>query len=66
MILVNNRDKIEWEKGMTVTRLLEKCRFTARQIHVFVNGELIHRKIHATHQLQDGDRVQVIHFIGGG
>ena len=66
MILVNNRDKIEWEEGMTIARLLEKCHFTAHQIYVFVNQELINRHAYATHPLQDGDRVRVIHFIGGG
>ena len=66
MILVNNRDKIEWEEGMTIARLLEKCRFTAHQIHVFVNDELVSRGTFATHALQDGDHVRVIHFIGGG
>ena len=66
MITVNNRDKIEWEEGITIVRLLEKCHFTARQIHVFVNDELVRRETHAAHQLQDGDCVRVIHFIGGG
>jgi thiamine biosynthesis protein ThiS len=66
MILVNNRDKIEWEEGMTVTRLLEVCRFTARQITVWVNGELVSRDAHATHPIRDHDEVRVLHFIGGG
>ena len=66
MIIVNNRDRIKWEKGMTIARLLVKCRFTAPQINVFVNGELIDRQAYATHQIDDGDRVQVIHYIGGG
>lgn len=66
MILVNNRDQIEWEEGMTIARLLEKCRFTAHQIHVFVNDQLVDRQAYPTYSLCDGDLVRVIHFIAGG
>ncbi len=66
MILVNNRDHIEWEKDMTVARLLQKCGFTARQLNVFVNGRLIRRDDFAAPILRDGDQVRVIHHIGGG
>jgi thiamine biosynthesis protein ThiS len=66
MILVNNRDRIEWEEGMTVTRLLEVCRFTARQIAVFVNGDLVPRDDYPTHQIPDRAEVRVLHAIGGG
>ena len=66
MILVNNRDKIEWEEGMTITRLLEKCRFTAHQINVFVNDKLVDRQAYPVYPVRDGDRVRVIHFIAGG
>ena len=43
MIRVNDRHQIEWREGMTVTRLLEACRFTSPKIAVFVNGELVRR-----------------------
>lgn len=66
MILVNDRDQIEWEEGMTVARLLQKCGYTARQIHVLVNGELVRREAFDTCPVRDGDQVQVIHFLGGG
>lgn len=66
MILVNNRDKIEWERGMTIARLLEKCGFTAHQLNVFVNDELVGRERYVTYPIQDQDNVRVIHFIAGG
>ena len=62
MILVNNWDRIEWEEGMTVTRLLEVCHFTARQITVWVNGELVPRDAYATHPIWDHDEVRVLHL----
>jgi len=66
MIRVNDRDKVEWQEGMTVTRLLEACHFTAPKIAVFVNGELIRREVYETYQIEDGSDVKVLHLIGGG
>ena len=66
MVLVNNRDEIEWEEGMTITSLLEKCRFTAHQINVFVDDKLVDRQAYSTYPIRDGARVRVVHFIAGG
>ena len=33
---------------------------------VEVNGDIVPRGVHATHLLADGDRVEVVHAIGGG
>ena len=66
MILVNNRDKIPWQPGMTVTRLLEVCRYSSPHIHVFVNGELVGRPEYDTFRIEDGAEVRVLHMIAGG
>jgi sulfur carrier protein len=36
------------------------------RIAVEVNGELVPRSTHARHVLVDGDRVEIVHAIGGG
>jgi len=66
MIRVNDRDEIEWQEGMTVTRLLEVCRFTSPKIAVFVDGTLIRREGYPACQIDDGAQVKVLHLIGGG
>jgi thiamine biosynthesis protein ThiS len=66
MILVNNRDKIEWQKGMTVTGLLHACRYTSPKIAVFVNDEYVHRKFYDVYRIDDDASVRVLHLIGGG
>lgn len=66
MIRVNDRDEIAWERGMTVTRLLEKCHFTSPKIAVFVNGELVRRPEYDRWLIEDGAQVRVLHLIGGG
>ena len=66
MILVNNRDKIAWQPGMTVAKLLAVCRYTSPHIAVFVNDELVRPPDYATRRIEDGDEVRVLHMIAGG
>ncbi len=66
MIRVNNRDEIEWEAGLTVSDLLERCRYTFAHIIVRVDGEVIPREEYDRRVIPDGAQVQVIHLVAGG
>ena len=66
MILVNNRDKVEWEEGLTVSALLERFRYTFPHIIVKINGEVIPREQYPTRTIPDDADVWVIHLIAGG
>ena len=65
-ILVNNRDEVEWEPGLTVSALLGRFRYTFPHIIVKVNGEVIPRQDYPTSVIPDGADVRVIHLIAGG
>ena len=52
--------------GATVTRLIESLSLGATRVAVEVNKELVVRKAWAAHVLKDGDRVEVVTFVGGG
>jgi sulfur carrier protein len=65
MIKVNGRDK-EWEENLTVSLLLEKCKYTFPLIMVKVNGKYIPKEEYKDSAIMDGDDVQVIHSIAGG
>ena len=66
MILVNNRDEIEWEDGLTVSTLLDRFRYTFPHIIVKIDGEVIPREQYPTRTIPDGADVRVIHLIAGG
>ncbi|HUX77980.1 MAG TPA: sulfur carrier protein ThiS [Anaerolineae bacterium] len=66
MILVNNRDEVEWEKGLTVSALLERFRYTFPHIIVKVDGEVVPREEYPTRTIPDDADVWVIHLIAGG
>ncbi len=66
MILVNNRDKIEWRDNMTVQDLLNTLRYEYALITVTVNEELVASEDYGRFQLRDGDQVGVFHLAHGG
>lgn len=61
-----NGESIEYEEGMTVTSLLEKCRYTFPLIIVKVNGSFVPRRYFDSHLVMDGDEIDAIHLMSGG
>ena len=66
MICVNQRDRIDWEPGMTVADLLALMRYTFPHIVVKVNADTIAPEDYPTHPIPDQADVRVIHLIAGG
>lgn len=50
----------------TLATLLDAEGLAGRRVAVEVNGEIIPRGRHAEHPLQAGDKVEVVHALGGG
>ncbi len=66
MIRINDKFEIEWQEGMTVTALLEACRFTSPCLVVIVNGMVVYPSAYGQCSVREGDAVKVLHMIGGG
>ncbi|NCQ60606.1 MAG: sulfur carrier protein ThiS [Myxococcales bacterium] len=64
-IEVNGEDR-EIEAGATVRTLLEAMSLGDVLVAVERNEEIIPRAEHGTATLNDGDVVEVVHFVGGG
>ncbi|WP_445619999.1 sulfur carrier protein ThiS [Kushneria sp. Sum13] len=58
---VRRVDRIE-----SVADLVESLGLTGRRIAVEVNEAIVARTRHATTTLNEGDRVEIVHAIGGG
>lgn len=54
------------EREATVSELVAALELTGRRIAVEVNEEIVPRSQHASLRLADGDRVEIVHAIGGG
>ena len=50
----------------TLAHLLVHEGLAARRVAVEVNGEIVPRGQHATHVLQAGDTIEIVHALGGG
>ncbi|MAQ14455.1 MAG: thiamine biosynthesis protein ThiS [Sandaracinus sp.] len=61
-----NGDPQEVPEGTTVRGLLETLGLGDTLVAVERNEQVVPRAQHATAELTAGDRVEVVHFVGGG
>jgi len=64
-ITVNGGEQVIPAKT-TVVGLLDILGIEADRIAVEVNHEIVTRRLHATHVLSNGDRVEIVTMVGGG
>ena len=53
-------------EAATVLALVEELGLDVRKVAVERNLEIVPRSLHATTALVDGDRVELVQFVGGG
>ena len=51
---------------LSLALLLDELGLAGKRLAVEVNRDIVPRGEHATRVLRDGDRVEIIHAIGGG
>lgn len=66
MQIVVNGSPAELEDDSPMSTLIEHLGLAGQRIAVEVNGELVPRSRFDAHALREGDRVEVIHAVGGG
>ena len=50
----------------TIAQLIEQLQLTGKRIAVEINEEIVPRSAHANTPLHEGDKVEIVHAIGGG
>ena len=66
MVKVNG-ENVQWEEGMTIKSLLEKCNYVYPLIVVKVNGKVVEdRNEYCSFAINDNDDIKVIHMMSGG
>ncbi len=66
MTLVLNGEPRPFEDGIMLAALLQRLGITVDGIAVAVNDAVIRRAAFESHQLADGDRVEIIKAAAGG
>ncbi|MGY0505139.1 sulfur carrier protein ThiS [Luteimonas sp. e5] len=61
-----NGERRQLEGTPTIAELLHSEHLAERRVAVEVNGEIIPRARHAEHRLAAGDRIEIVHALGGG
>jgi thiamine biosynthesis protein ThiS len=64
-VIVNGEER-EIEEGATVSDLLRLLAHAPERVAVELNREVVRRALWAETPLGDGDRIEVVHFVGGG
>lgn len=64
-ILVNGEEK-EMADGLSVAELIESLNLKPERLAVELNRKIVRRVQWGSTSLSDGDKVEIIHFVGGG
>lgn len=65
MIIVNGKE-INLTKETSVADYLEQNQYQVKRIAVELNGDILPKYSYSDTMLKDGDRLEVVTFVGGG
>ena len=66
MDIVLNGEPRSLPAALTVAQLLHAEGLGERRVAVEVNGEIVPRSDHGERALGEGDRLEIVHALGGG
>jgi len=66
MILTVNGEDREFPEPFTLAALLEHLSLSSARVAVERNGDIVARERFGETTLESGDRLEVVHFVGGG
>jgi thiamine biosynthesis protein ThiS len=64
--IILNGEGTEIPMEWTVTDLVEDLKLVGKQVAVELNGQIVSRDRWQEETLVSGDRIEVVHFVGGG
>jgi len=66
MNILLNGEQRGLDGALTLHGLIDHLELSGKRLAVEVNEEVVPRSQHAEYRLHDGDRVEIVHAIGGG
>ena len=66
MQITVNGEKRELGENLTIAEMLENLKLPAERIAVELNREVVRKKDWESVRLNDADKIEIIHFVGGG
>jgi sulfur carrier protein len=66
MILVINGEEKSFAGRLSLAELIQQLGMKPDRVAVELNREIVARSAWAVTRLNDGDRLEIVHFVGGG
>ena len=66
MTITVNGEARNLAEGLTIRQLLDELQIPVVRVAVEVNLEIVPKAGYEQHTLQDGDKIEIVHFVGGG
>ena len=66
MKLILNGSEREFPHALSLADLVEQLGMTANRVAAELNREIISRDQWSSTKLREGDRLELVHFVGGG
>lgn len=66
MRIIVNGEPRQMPNGATADKLVEMLELRGRRLAMEVNGEIVPGSMHPACRLNEGDRVEIVHAVGGG
>ena len=61
-----NGKKIDLKNRYSILKLLKKYKINIKKTAIELNGNIISRNRYGLVYLKDKDKIEIVHFIGGG
>lgn len=66
MQIIVNGEQRDVSAGLTAEQLVTDMDITGKRIAMEVNLEIVPRSSYAEHIFKNGDKVEIVHAVGGG
>ncbi len=66
MQIIVNGDNKQFSDSLSISELIQQLGLADKRIAIEVNEQIIPKGDHNSRQLIDGDRIEIVHAIGGG
>jgi sulfur carrier protein len=64
-LTINGKDQV-FDDALSLTQLIEQLGMQGDRVAVELNREIVSRARWPETSLKDGDRLEIVHFVGGG
>ncbi|MBC8018556.1 MAG: sulfur carrier protein ThiS [Verrucomicrobia bacterium] len=66
MQVIVNGESADFKDGSTVAELLGHLRIGRERVAVEIGLKIVPKANYDSHILSEGDRIEIVHFVGGG